>query len=251
MNCQRFESAIGELARGQMMEVDLRNETLAHCEECDDCHLRLRDQDMLSRSLRSLSVEMEGLGAPARVETELLKAFRTQQVVVPLRTRPAYSRYIVAAVAAVLLIVVGVVAFSWNGKTEEKLNAVQPKKVEQPSPEVPLPTVPQQVDDRKELAGVDPNERVTQLRRQRAIRPRPNPEVANHVRNEVATEFMPIGSMNPANFQEGAQIIRVEMPRSAMASFGYMVNMERANQRVKADVLLGPDGLAHAIRFVQ
>jgi hypothetical protein len=51
--------------------------------------------------------------------------------------------------------------------------------------------------------------------------------------------------------EAGSQIVRVELPRSAMASFGLPVNMDRADQRVKADVLLGVDGLAHAIRFVQ
>jgi hypothetical protein len=36
-----------------------------------------------------------------------------------------------------------------------------------------------------------------------------------------------------------------------MANFGFPVNMDRYNERVKADVLLGVDGVAHAIRFVQ
>ena len=36
-----------------------------------------------------------------------------------------------------------------------------------------------------------------------------------------------------------------------MANFGLPVNMDRVDQRVKADVLLGADGLARAIRFVQ
>jgi len=36
-----------------------------------------------------------------------------------------------------------------------------------------------------------------------------------------------------------------------MASFGLPVNQERAESRVKADVLIGEDGLARAIRFVR
>jgi hypothetical protein len=42
----------------------------------------------------------------------------------------------------------------------------------------------------------------------------------------------------------------VELPRSTIASWGVPVNMDRADQRVKADVLVGVDGLPHAIRFV-
>ena len=57
--------------------------------------------------------------------------------------------------------------------------------------------------------------------------------------------------MNAANLQDGGQIVRVELPRSALANFGLPVNMDRYNEKVKADVLFGVDGLAHAIRFVQ
>jgi hypothetical protein len=46
-------------------------------------------------------------------------------------------------------------------------------------------------------------------------------------------------------------MVRVELPRSAMVSFGLPVHMDRVNEKVKADVLLGVDGLAQAIRFVQ
>jgi hypothetical protein len=69
--------------------------------------------------------------------------------------------------------------------------------------------------------------------------------------SEVVSPFMPLGDTNPANIQDGAQVVRVELPRYAMARFGLPVNMERYDERVKADVWLGVDGLARAIRFVQ
>jgi hypothetical protein len=80
---------------------------------------------------------------------------------------------------------------------------------------------------------------------------KPSEVVASNVRPEIATEFMPLGYLNAASLQDGGQIVRVEVPRSTMASFGLPVNMDRYNERVKADVLLGVDGVAHAIRFVQ
>jgi hypothetical protein len=45
--------------------------------------------------------------------------------------------------------------------------------------------------------------------------------------------------------------VRVELPRSALSSFGIPVNADHAGGRVKADVLLGEDGTARAIRFVR
>jgi hypothetical protein len=74
--------------------------------------------------------------------------------------------------------------------------------------------------------------------------------VANHAR-EIATDFIPLGNINSTSLQEGGTIVRVELPRSALVRFGLPVNMDRVNENVKADVWLGVDGLAHAIRFVQ
>jgi hypothetical protein len=82
-------------------------------------------------------------------------------------------------------------------------------------------------------------------------RKKDNSVVSNHATNEVATEFMPVGYLSVDALQDGGQIVRVELPRSALVKFGLPVNMDRYNERVKADVLLGLDGLAHAIRFVQ
>ena len=69
--------------------------------------------------------------------------------------------------------------------------------------------------------------------------------------SEIATDFFPVGDGSALNLQDGGQLVRVELPRSALVRFGLPVNIDRANQRVKADVLVGADGLARAIRFVQ
>jgi hypothetical protein len=50
---------------------------------------------------------------------------------------------------------------------------------------------------------------------------------------------------------ESGEVIRVQMPRSALIRFGLPVNVERADVPVTADLLIGEDGLARAIRFVR
>jgi hypothetical protein len=40
-------------------------------------------------------------------------------------------------------------------------------------------------------------------------------QVANHVTNEIATDFIPLSYMNAASLQDGGQIVRVQLPRSA------------------------------------
>jgi hypothetical protein len=251
MNCQKFENVVSELARGQMMAAQQRGEALAHSDACEECAARLYDEEMLTRGLQSLAAEMEPLLAPGNVESNLLEAFRARQVVVPISSRRSSSRYWLAAVAAILLIVMSVIAVRWRSSgvvapqqiAEEKTLPDKAKALDEPSNETPK-EVEYRVDN-------VPHRRLNRKPNRPARLPgSENAQLANHV-NEIATDFIPLRYLNPASLQDGGQIVRVELPRSALANFGLPVNMDRYNEKVKADVLLGVDGLAHAIRFVQ
>ncbi|HEV8203737.1 MAG TPA: hypothetical protein VGP98_05850 [Pyrinomonadaceae bacterium] len=249
MNCQKFESVVSELARGQMMAAELRGEALAHSDACDDCAMRLRDEQMLTRGLHSLAADMESLEAPAMIEANVLMAFRARQSVVPAPVVRRHSAYWVAAIAAMLLIAISVFVFRWSNRPVEDNR--QATRQEEPQ-QKPQPVVePQLAQD-----STVPDEVLPQRPKPRRIHPaslrRPaSAQVANHVTNEIATDFIPLSYMNAASLQDGGQIVRVQLPRSALANFGFPVNMDRYNEKVKADVLFGVDGTARAIRFVQ
>ena len=68
---------------------------------------------------------------------------------------------------------------------------------------------------------------------------------------EVSTDFVLVGYGSALDLQDGGQLVRVEWPRAALATFGLPLNMDRAGERIKADVLFGTDGRARAIRFVE
>lgn len=68
---------------------------------------------------------------------------------------------------------------------------------------------------------------------------------------EIATAFIPLTQDAALAASEGGQVVRVELPRTALQRFGLPMNVERAGERVKADVLFGHDGVARAIRFVR
>ena len=68
---------------------------------------------------------------------------------------------------------------------------------------------------------------------------------------EVTTDFFPLSDASALPALEGGHVVRVELPRAALLSFGLPVNAEQATGRVKADVLIGHDGLARAVRFVR
>jgi hypothetical protein len=66
---------------------------------------------------------------------------------------------------------------------------------------------------------------------------------------EVVTEFFPLME-DPPPFERG-ELLRVSLPASAMRGVGLPVNEERLTDTVQADVLVGQEGLARAIRFVR
>ncbi len=207
-----------------------------------------REEEMLTRGLRALAEEMEPLGAPEELEAKLLKAFRARQVVRPIARRQSRSPYWLIAVAAMLLIAITVVVFRWNKNgidtPHQAVTHMEPQKTpaNNKTSDEPRNDVQYQAVNSSPQRSKPRRPGTSTLRR-------PENQLANHVTNEIATDFIPL-SYNAASLQEGGQIIRVELPRAALANFGLPVNMDR-NQRVKADVLLGVDGMAHAIRFVQ
>ena len=210
----------------------------------------MNDEEKLTRGLKALAAEMESLSAPDAVELKLREAFRKQNVVVPMVPRRSNSRYwLAAAIAAMLLIAISVVAYRVNSRASE-----DPKLAKQDQPQSTPERIAEPVKQ-EQVAVVEEHDDMPQrtlkpkrVRHANVRRPE-NEQLANHA--EIATDFIPLSYMTPVNLQDGGQIVRVELPRSALANFGLPVNMDRYNEKVKADVLLGVDGLAHAIRFVQ
>ena len=251
MNCQRFEQLVSELARGRMMEAELRDEALGHSDDCERCLLRLRDEEKLTRGLQMVAAQMETLSAPEAMELKLREAFRTRHVAAPVvAMHSSRSRYSLVAVAAMLLVALGVAAMWWRSEAPQQTvaeKAPAPKAVETPI----VPANPG--GPRDPVAENSPPKRPTHRAvKHNTVTRKPEAQLANHATNEIATDFMPLGGdVNAVMLQDGGQIIRVKLRRSELLRFGFPVNMERYNENVKADVLVGVDGLARAIRFVQ
>lgn len=65
-----------------------------------------------------------------------------------------------------------------------------------------------------------------------------------------ASEFIPLPNAARLAPSDDVNLVRMEVPRSAMIAVGYVVPPDRADERVQADVVLGSDGLARAVRFL-
>jgi hypothetical protein len=287
MNCLEFEGQVEILARGTLADARTRAAAEAHAGSCDACAARLADERSLSVGLRALAAEMKTAAAPARVEAALLAAFRARVTtanegssdtaaasnVVPLSGHAPALRWswvktvgvasMAAAASLALFVLVRPDAPPRPPAQSAMINPPPNKNGGPAAPAVAKNVSPKVVEEDKSqqtpeaARGKTRPASVPRSRLMNASLPnRGNglsrlAQAADPRAQEVATEFIPLVQAGPYTQAEEGHIVRVELPRSALASFGLPVNAEAPGGRVKADVLMGQDGIARAIRFVR
>ncbi len=177
----------------------------------------------LNEAFRALA--REGIeGAPPRVEATLRREFRRRK-----RSKAAWRAIgIGLPIAAALAVVV----FS------------APQTVAPPSPRVSH-VAPPPMAWVKGGAGVSV---CASPCRDERPKPRRSPSAVTVA--DKATPFYPLPYGGDSLGQEPHLVVRLEMQRSAMRLVGIAVPEERAREPIQADVLLGADGLARAVRFL-
>jgi hypothetical protein len=250
MNCQQFADLVNDIAREQIIDAGAREQALGHSESCQSCAARLADERAMTLGLRELAEQMKDSAAPARVESRLLAAFDELaliQLAPQVSARRYRARYLIGAIAAGLLIVFGLFAIGRRQRVPVARDAGKPLVASSGAPAVPSITITS--PPLKTKGALAPAQRKSSNSAKGGALTRLRP--ANPGNDEIATDFLPLTYGAATNLAEGGRMVRVELPHSALATLGLPVNMDRANERVKADVLLGVDGLAHAIRFVR
>ena len=257
MSCQELQTVIIELARGQITDAALRGEALSHAASCASCSMQLENQRTLSAGLKQMAAVTLDEQASSRVEANLLTMFSERRVAssAPANlTRGKLNRwlYMGAGIAALIAIVVlfSLTVFraqetqhtvqapeshsaAGPNSTEKKHEAVVQPLTSGKTPETTNPPKPSRPASGKAKGGT------------RMVKADQSSSEA-----EIATDFFPLMNREITQLESG-QVVRVELPRSALMSFGLPMNMDRANERIKADVVVGNDGLARAIRFVR
>jgi hypothetical protein len=260
MNCTGFANIVNDLARAQMIDAALRERGLAHAGVCERCAARLADERALTAGLKSLAAGDEGKAAPDNLEAVLLEAFRAQTTT-PV-TQPSlagsrnWPRWALAAAAAVL-IAFGFIIYRSVQSAPRKSDVVIGGETPTPQPSIgredqPL-EIEQQVVDRQPRREPRSTQLAAHRRTNRSQTHRlfiRDSITAYANDSEYTTDFFPLDYGEAQTPMESGELIRVQMPRSALVRFGLPVNVERADVPVKADLLVGEDGLARAIRFV-
>ena len=185
---------------------------LDHVGECSACAALLNRQRSLASGLRTLAADWRPVEAPARVESRLTAAYLGQGgLTVP---HPATRWWVpVATWAAATAAVVALAMFLAH--------------------------------DRQ----VVPAHRTTSNRVQLAAAEPPADFETLSDSSDANDDFIPMPNAARIEPNEDLNLVRVEVPRSAMIALGYAVSEDRASEPVKAEVVLGADGLARAVRF--
>ena len=207
-----------------------------------------KPDNQLSQALRALAAADLEQEAPPSVEAALLKALRQPLVPKTARvsafpqvfaTRRTTWRYALAAAALLLM------SLSWLGWRATQTAPAQKEVAVKTAAPTPTPVAHANV----ETAAVDQKQSVRAARKRSPLTPRPQPAEAAFTEEEIATEFFPLVTTNA--LPERGQMVRVKVPRSTLINFGLPVNAERTEIPINADLLVGEDGAARAIRFVQ
>jgi len=165
--------------------------------------------------------------------------------IVPAFLAPYRSpRWVLTAVCVLLLVAIGLLMILPK-KTNDQVDAIQ-----SPNP-VPVPQIQKIEPSQPEsFASNKPQPVLNSSVENRKSRIRRNAVVQNPI-DEIATDFFPLTFAADSISSEGGHLVRVTIPRSVLVAMGLPMNVDRATEHVRADVFIGDDGLARAIRFIQ
>lgn len=262
MNCRDYRSLVhGSLASSDSAaDIGIDDKAQEHAETCDECSELFQKE--AADALAALKVATQKEEASARVESELIIAFRAQQRKQRLAIIGRRSNVIVtwaSRIAAMLMIAVAAAWIMKVSPSRSKLgdqNWAAPVIEERETRTPHVGPVDPGNGTRVEIAGqsgiqVEPVGRSPRRIASKRGTSRIASKAPKDQRVEIVTDFLPIGQGYNLAPMDGGKMVRVELPRTALWSFGLPMNVERASSRIKADVLLGNDGQARAIRFVQ
>jgi hypothetical protein len=282
MNCREFDLLVIDWVRGVALDARTLLEAETHAAACDRCRDRLAGERALTASLELLANSAAGSETPANVEDLLRTVFREQ--IAARQPRPAVwhlkNRWPMAARrqlgrmawagATAAVVVAGVLLWMSRDRgaappeTQPRIAEVAPVSGEQSSgeqaseeqprvialpPETPPPM--EQPPSPLPAARRGDSEQLATVQSQEE--PTPGDSAAGNALvtvREVTTEFLPFPYAEGLSAGERIQLIHVRLPGEALTLFGLPSAVD-PSATVPADVLLGQDGTARAVRFVR
>ncbi len=257
MNCQRFEADLVDLARGALRDGDTGPSVRRHLEACEACTARFERERRLTEGLRALSAAAT---VPANdvAERRLMTAFASsrppsrrsawRRVLPARRTRQAgvvSDRWWLAAAACIFFFIGAWATVEWRTRTASPQGSAASVRAAAPAPAEPARAV-EQVES--PLPAPDPfaagAPRVPAPRAVRAAQRNELPQEADRLAG-----FIPLPAADGLPGFDSGMVVRVALPTASLPAYGLTITPESA-QTVNADLLVGQDGQARAIRLV-
>jgi hypothetical protein len=243
MKCHSLRDAIVELARGGDTGPGTLAAIESHLEHCASCAGLMARERQLSQGLRALAASAAADAPSAALERRLLEMFAERQV--------ARSPVVVRATnwwvraAAVVLVAGASAGWWWGASRGPSAGIAQPQAVvagtQQPElPQTLTAALTPVANSRATLAATASSR--SRSPRRRAV---PAPPIVR------ATGFVSIPGADGLPDFESGQIIRIEIPLTSLPTYGIEILPEAQGSPVEADLLVGQDGQARAIRLVQ
>jgi hypothetical protein len=212
MNCHEFWDDLPQKGG------DISTAQAAHLAECAACAAQWTPQRALAAGLRSMGEEWRKVEAPPRVEAGLTAAFRAQAgLAARRRLRRAWWTPVFGWAAATA----GTIALA-----TVLIHGYQPAPVKPRTVASPRHTVQSPV----EMAVLDAD--------------------SDDDTSALGEGFVRLPNAPRIEPNEDYNVVRVEVPGSAMIDAGISLGEDRAAETVLADVALGPDGTPRAVRLV-
>ena len=235
MTCRTAAPYLVDLARGVVASADRQADLDRHLRECRRCAARLEGERATSAALRRLALDVEEPPPDPESERAILAAFDAAwaqpRVHAPSRRwRPLAAAAILALAATLAWVIPGRRAPASNGTPAPGASVPRAGEVAARPPAVATP--PPATANAKTVARP----------------PRNNRPIVAAQASHGASEFVrwPGASALPA-FESG-QLVRVDLPVSVVLSLGLVPTGSQIGV-VRADVLVGQDGFARAVRL--
>lgn len=248
MNCARFSECVRDWIRGSAGEA-MHAEMAEHAAACPECAAIGEEERLLSSALSALAASTSSSEAPEGVEQALLTEFRAGR-----RTQRNIRRFSWTAAVAAGIGLVAIVG-NWSvlkprlqappAVAEKRAGPVQTVPVQEAAPAPQPPAVERGAGARAASALT------ARVRSGRGVRRPVAPPARPEPLREYVTEFVPLRYGESLRLDDVAGVVRIAIPRSELARFGLPVAPEASGRRIQADVLLGVDGVARAMRFVK
>ncbi|HVB99383.1 MAG TPA: hypothetical protein VNJ12_08670 [Candidatus Dormibacteraeota bacterium] len=229
MKCGEFAEIVHDLARArQLGEVEAAIGR-AHAESCPACGCLLAEAQRLAGVLREASVESRGLEAPEGVESGLMAAFRAANSA-PRQSRPRPKpKWLLGLGLAGAGVLASLLVFVWLARSPGR----RPSSA---AASAATGSATEAIAEQKAPAG------------QTAAMPANLPAQPN---TSLVSGFVPVPFAGGIARGDTGVIVRVQVPRSALAELGYPIDETGGEGMVQADLLVGEDGWPHAVRIVR